>query len=159
MPPEAVKYIVIHCSATGPTTDIGVTEIERWHRERGFLRIGYHFVIRRDGTVERGRPLNMPGAHAVGFNNNSVAVCWVGGVDAQSKVRDNRTREQIDTLRLVVTALTRQFPGAQVVGHRDLSPDRNGDGVISPNEWLKGCPSFDVKKWWESAKPQTSSIT
>lgn len=153
LPPEAVKFIVIHCSATAPTLDIGAEEIGRWHRERGFLRIGYHFVVRRDGSIERGRALNAPGAHAAGFNDKSIGICWVGGVDAKGAVQDNRTTAQRATLARLVSEMVRQFPGAEVVGHRDLSPDKNGDGVVSPNEWLKGCPSFDVRKWWAAAKP------
>lgn len=155
LPPDAVKFIVIHCSATRPDMDIGATEIEQWHRRRGFLRIGYHFVVRRDGTVETGRPLDTQGAHAAGYNDESIAVCWVGGVDANGAVQDNRTPHQMREMRRLVTDLVRRFPQAAVLGHRDLSQDLNGDGVISPNEWMKGCPSFDVKRWWAAARPQS----
>lgn len=153
LPPEAVKFIVIHCSATSPALDVGAEEISEWHRARGFLRIGYHFVVRRDGSIERGRPLNTQGAHASGFNDKSIGICWVGGVDTKGAVQDNRTPAQRLALARLVAAMARQFPDAEVVGHRDLTPDRNRDGVVSPNEWLKGCPSFDVRKWWAGAKP------
>jgi N-acetyl-anhydromuramyl-L-alanine amidase AmpD len=58
--------------------DIGREEIEAWHLERGFDAVGYHFIIRRDGTIEEGRPLDVMGAHAKGFNAESLGVCLVG---------------------------------------------------------------------------------
>ena len=150
MKPSDIKYIVVHCSATKRTQDIGVVEINRWHRDRGWSGIGYHFVIRRDGTVETGRPINKAGAHAYGVNRVSWGICMVGGLDYQGDPVDNFTPPQYDALRAVVTTLKAFAPDAEVLGHRDLSPDINGDGVIEEWEWLKSCPCFDVKKWWGS---------
>jgi N-acetylmuramoyl-L-alanine amidase len=130
-------------------------DIDRAHRKRGFFEIGYHFVIGRDGLIEEGRPLNRQGAHVVGFNHISVGICMVGGVSEHdaNKVENNFTPAQFNSLRKLLIDLQQKFPGARVVGHRDLSPDRNKDGRITPNEWLKGCPSFDAPAWWESVKP------
>lgn len=159
MKPTDVKYLVVHCSATQPKLDIGAKEIDRMHRERGFLKIGYHFVIRRDGHVESGRALDQIGAHVEGHNHESLGICMVGGVNAKGKAENNFTAEQFATLRSLLRLLVNgyggavaHYPHAEVLGHRDLSPDRNHDGRISPNEWLKECPCFDVREWWATNK-------
>lgn len=144
-------YIVVHCSATGPTADIGADEIDNWHRNRTppFAEIGYHAVIRRDGEIEFGRHFDQQGAHVQGQNFRSVGVCMVGGVDKNGKAEDNFTEDQFDSLWVVLLTLERAYPDAEILGHRDLSPDLDGDGVVEPHEWLKDCPSFDVRKWIE----------
>jgi N-acetylmuramoyl-L-alanine amidase len=147
--PSDVKYLVVHCSATPPKADIGVLEIDRMHRERGFLRIGYHFVIRRSGQVQTGREVSAVGAHVAGYNDKSLGICMVGGVSAKGKAENNFTPEQFVALRSLLAGLKQgEYAQAEVLGHRDLSPDKNHDGRISPNEWLKDCPCFDVRAWW-----------
>lgn len=142
---RSIELLVVHCSATRPDLDIGAREIDTWHRNRGWDGIGYHDVIRRDGTVEDGRPLKSPGAHARGHNANSIGVCLIGGVNRQVEVENNFTDEQFDVLEGYIRMRLAEFPSiTKVCGHRDLSPDLNGDGKITSNEWLKGCPSFDV---------------
>lgn len=149
---RSTKQIVVHCSATQPTQDIGAREIRKWHRAapNNFVDIGYHFVVRRNGVIEAGRPMDAVGAHARGFNATSISVCLVGGIDKKGKPQNNFTDEQMTTLRDLVRTLTHFYPEAWVLGHRDLFPDRNGDGVVDKNDWLKDCPCFDVPKWWES---------
>lgn len=150
---RATDYLVVHCTATGPQHDIGAVEVDRWHREQGYKAIGYHHVIRRDGTIERGRPLFSLGAHVKGYNNVSLGVALVGGTDPSGKkAQDNFTAYQYDTLRELLTILRRTFPYAQLLGHRDLSPDKDGDGEVEPEEWLKSCPSFDVRAWAKGVK-------
>ena len=127
--------IVVHCSATQPKQDIGAAEIERWHRQRSFLAIGYHYVIRRDGTVELGRPDDTVGAHVEGHNSTSVGICLVGGVDAKLKPQDNFTAEQYAALHDLLVEVKAKYPEAEILGHRDFP------GVD------KACPSFDVKDW------------
>lgn len=140
-PIRSVDFIVIHCAATRPSQDIGAKEIRRWHKERGWFDIGYHYVIRRDGDVEKGRPDDRPGAHARGFNERSLGICWVGGVAEDGKTpEDNRTPEQIEALATLLDQLTGLYPEAEVLGHRDL-----------PNV-KKACPSFDVRSWWAKEK-------
>lgn len=135
--PGAVKYLVVHCSATPAHMDIGVEEIRRWHREKGWFDVGYHFVIRRDGTIEYGRATDVPGAHARGFNHRSIGICLVGGTKADKKTPEqNFTIKQYNALRDLLPELRLQFPWAEVIGHRDL-PNVN-----------KACPSFDVREWW-----------
>lgn len=138
-------FIVVHCAATRSTQDIGRKEIDAMHRQRGFSSIGYHYVIRRNGVVELGRPTNTIGAHVLGFNDRSIGICMVGGVAADGKtVEDNFTSAQFATLAAMLPTLQAQYPGARITSHRDLSPDKNRNGKIEPNEWLKGCPSFDI---------------
>lgn len=135
--PGDVKFLAVHCSATGPAQDVGVADIDRWHRLRGFLKVGYHFVIRRDGRVEQGRKLTERGAHVEGSNHNSIGICMVGGVDGSKlqKPQANFTEAQLATLRGLITQLHTVYPDATVQGHRDF-----------PNV-AKACPSFDVKHW------------
>lgn len=162
---ENVNKIVVHCSATRAGMDIGATDIDKWHRDEphNWSMIGYHFVIRRDGTLEYGRPLTRQGVHTRGHNQNSWGICMVGGVkqiiiDGKAKLvaDDNFTPAQYATLRTVVMMLKAIAPDAEVLGHRDLSPDRNNDGVIDKWEWVKDCPCFDVRLWYSQAVPQAA---
>lgn len=141
-----VNYIIIHCSATKADRDFTAKDVDTAHRYRGFSSAAYHFYIRKNGDVEPMRPLDQPGAHCYGYNRNSVGVCYEGGLDANGAPADTRTEAQKTSMRYVVGRLLSQFPGAKVVGHRDLSPDLNGNGRIEPIEWLKQCPCFEVSR-------------
>lgn len=132
---KEVKYLVVHCAATPPSMDIGAKEIRQWHLKRGWADIGYHRIIRRDGTIEEGRPEHVAGAHVRGFNRVSLAVCLVGGVDDENKPEDNFTKEQFSSLKSLLDQWAEKYPEAEIRGHRDFP------GV------KKACPSFDVKKW------------
>jgi N-acetylmuramoyl-L-alanine amidase len=145
-----INYLVVHCSATRPKTHVDASVIERMHRERGFLKIGYHYVILRDGTVQKGRQDSEVGAHVAGHNTGSLGICLVGGLsNTTGKPENNYTNEQFASLSGLILKLSKEHPRAFVLGHRDLSPDLNKDGVIQKTEWLKECPCFDVKEWWE----------
>lgn len=126
---------------------ITAADIDRMHKQRGFAKIGYHRFVRLDGTIERGRDDEIPGAHVQGHNSYTIGICYAGGVDAKGKAKDTRTQAQKASLRRLVDEYLAKYPGAKVVGHRDLSPDKDGDGVVERHEWLKDCPSFDVKAW------------
>ena len=131
-----IKYIVIHCAATRPSADIGAREIDGWHKAQGWLGIGYHYVIRRNGEIENGRPDEQPGAHVSGYNSNSIGVCLVGGLDERGKPSgDHYAPEQWESLAELVRRLIEQYPLADIRGHRDF-----------PNV-KKDCPCFDVKHW------------
>lgn len=164
-----IQFIVIHCSATKPSQNLTAEDIRQMHTKpkseggKGWRDIGYHFVIQRDGTLESGRPMNKVGAHAYGFNKvpdawrpMSWGVCMIGGVDESGKPEDNFTSEQFQALNNLLPGLMVQAPKAAILGHRDLSPDIDGDGVVEPFEWLKSCPCFDVKRYC-SAKGLTRS--
>lgn len=155
---KGIKQIVLHCTATREGQDIDAATIKKWHTNpkskggQGWNDIGYHFVIALDGKVERGRDESVPGSHVRGFNTGSIGVVYVGGLDAQGKGKDTRTDAQKEAMRRLVAALLIAYPQAKVMGHRDLSPDKDGDGVVERHEWLKECPCFDAAAWWESVK-------
>lgn len=132
----SVDWLVVHCAATPPDMDIGVDEIRIWHMQRGFADVGYHYIIRRDGTIEKGRTDITPGAHARGYNMHSLGICMVGGAKKNStKAEANFTPHQYLTLATLLDDLSTEYPDAEILGHRDL-PGVN-----------KGCPSFDVREW------------
>lgn len=139
-----IDYLVLHCSATREGDSLSPEALEEAHRLRGFRCTGYHFYIRRDGTTVGTRPLKLVGAHVQGYNKHSIGICYEGGLDAAGRAADTRTSAQRSALRLLVSRLLRRFPNARVCGHRDLSPDLNGNGRVEPHEWLKQCPCFDV---------------
>jgi len=143
-----IDMIVVHCAATQEGHAYKASDIDRWHKLRGFSKIGYHYVIDLDGTVEQGRQEDEVGAHVEGHNAHSIGVCYVGGLADDNKTpKDTRTPQQIAAMRTLIMGLMSRFPHAKIVGHRDLSPDLNHDGTISPNEWMKACPSFNVHDW------------
>ena len=142
---RAINRIVIHCTATKQGIDHDVKYVRGLHKARGFRDIGYHFLIHLDGKIERGRPWDIPGAHAKGYNSDSIGIAYVGGLDENGKPKDTRTVAQMHSVRASVEIIKAQYPMIKVVGHRDLSVDLNGDGVISKGEWMKACPCFDVK--------------
>jgi len=148
-PLTRIDFIAIHCSATPATSDIGAADIRRWHRAQGWRDIGYHYVIRRDGTIEKGRPDDMPGAHEPKINSRSLSVCLVGGsppvgspAHKKGLGEDNFTDAQWASLKKLVTELHRKHPKAEVLGHRDVPGVR------------KACPSFDARAWWAANKPK-----
>ena len=134
---EETKYIVIHCSQTRPSQSyVDARTIDRWHRERGWLKIGYGGVILRDGAYEQGREDNEVQAHVKGYNHTSFGLCLVGGAKEEDwKVgEDNFTAEQWESLKVQLTRLVKLYPDARIVGHYDL--DKN-----------KTCPNFDVQDY------------
>lgn len=128
---EHIEKIVIHCADTPASMDIGVDEIQRWHLDRGWADIGYHYVIRRDGEIEIGRPESIQGAHVRGHNRNSLGICLVGG-----KGGFNFTARQMEALKELVARLRDKYSVAEIYGHRDLDSG-------------KECPSFDVGEYFE----------
>lgn len=146
-----IDMIVIHCSATPEGKWFDEGDIDAWHKDRGFNGIGYHYIITLDGDVRAGRPESQIGAHAKGYNSNSIGICYIGGMDSKGKkAKDTRTPEQIKSMDVLINELCSKYPIVELVGHRDLSPDLNGDGEITPNEWMKQCPSFEVRDRYQS---------
>ena len=146
-----INLIVIHCSATREDRMLTPDDLELQHRRRGFNGIGDHYYIRKDGTVCLTRAIERIGAHVKGFNSESIGICYEGGLDCRGRPADTRTPEQHAALRLLIHQLKEKFPGCRVCGHRDLSPDRNGNGEIEPEEWIKACPCFEVKEEFNSS--------
>lgn len=139
---KVVKYLAVHCAFTKESQDIGAKEIRDWHvRGNGWSDIGYHYVIRRNGTVEPGRKLNVVGAHVQGFNWCSVGICLAGGMSADGKPVENFTKEQMAALYDLLCELKKKFPDAKIQGHRDFP------------KVSKACPCFDAGKWFANFKP------
>jgi hypothetical protein len=130
-----IRRIIIHCTATPEGRDVSAAEINDWHTARGWNGIGYHAVVRLDGRIEPGRPIADVGAHTRGHNDDSLGICYVGGVDADGRTpKDTRTLEQVRALAVQLRQWIRAYniPPNQVFGHRDFDA-------------MKACPSFDVE--------------
>ena len=112
---------------------------------RKYSDIGYNIYIERDGSIHQGRPFGSVLAHARGHNTGFLSICYEGGLDPGGKPRDTRTDAQKQSLLIVQLFIERMYNVTTWLGHRDLSPDLNQDGEITPDEWLKECPCFDVK--------------
>lgn len=148
---RTIDSIIIHCSATPCGKDFTAADIDRWHRQRSFNGIGYHFVIRLDGAIENGRPISKPGAHCIGWNNRSIGICYIGGLNACGRPADTRTPAQKKAMKELVKRLQNEHFGIRtIIGHRDTSPDLNNNGQIELQEFIKSCPCFDVRTWLKS---------
>ena len=130
---DSVRFLVLHCSATRRNQDYSVEQLRRDHKARGFYDIGYHFYIRKDGTMTQHRKLLEVGAHARPYNRCSIGICYEGGLDEHGKPCDTRTPEQTERILDVLTRLHKLFPKAKIVGHRDL-----------PGSIPKECPCLDT---------------
>lgn len=128
-----INKIIIHCTKTLPDKDIGLHEITKWHRAKGYFGCGYHFIIRRDGTIEKARPIEQAGCHTTGHNQDSIAICLVGGINENGKLVDNFNTTQLTSLRNLIDRLTDTYHALEILGHNQLA---NTD-----------CPSFSVKDW------------
>lgn len=132
-----ITHLVVHCSATPEGKRFTAADIDRWHKERGWEMIGYHFVILLDGTIEMGRPISKVGAHVSGYNATTIGICLIGGMDATGKkAKDTYNEKQLASLHALLHDMKEKFPKAEVLGHRDF-----------PNVH-KECPSKDIRAWW-----------
>lgn len=126
-----ITEIIVHCTATPEGRAVTAADVDRWHRQRGFDGIGYHYLVYLDGTVAEGRPIERIGAHCKGHNANSIGVCYVGGLATDRKTpKDTRTSGQKDALLQLINRLRTEYPGVKVRGHRDYA--------------RKDCPCFDA---------------
>ena len=133
-----IDKIIIHCSATPAGNDISAETIRDWHvKGNKWDDIGYHFIVRLDGSLEYGRMVDRPGAHCKGHNKYSIGICYVGGMDKDMKhPQDTRTAKQIASLLELLRLLKKFHPNATIHGHRDFSK--------------KACPSFDATCEYEN---------
>ena len=136
-----INDLIIHCSATFPDRCVTIADITRWHQQRGWKTIGYHYVILPDGTVQTGRPLEEAGAHCRNHNAHSIGICYIGGMAYSNGARDTtgkgypsdtRTEAQKAALRRLLQELRTRFPNAQIHGHSNYAP--------------KACPCFDAPR-------------
>lgn len=130
-----VDEIILHCSATREARDFSASDIRRWHLERGFADIGYHFVVRLDGTVEPGRDINRMGAHCLNHNRLSVGICYIGGLGTDGRPKDTRTAPQRVALEALLRRLRQHFPSATIHGHNEFA--------------AKACPCFNARAEYE----------
>jgi len=137
---KTTDYLVVHCAASQPLPSINAATIRQWHKSKGWQDIGYHYVIKIDGTVETGREIMEVGAHVAGHNSDSVGICMVGGVDKNGYSVNNFKPAQFKALRKLLNELLARFPKSVILGHRDFK------GV------KKDCPCFDVTDWWAGIK-------
>lgn len=130
-----IARIIIHCLDTYADQDVDVAEVRRWHMAQGWQDIGYAYLIKRDGTIEQGRPESRVGAHVKGHNHDSIGVAMAGGRGKSGRPECNFTRHQWAALDHLVTQLLVRHPGAEVSGH---------------NDWTEGkaCPTFSARDWW-----------
>ena len=132
---KKIKYIIVHCTATAEFKDFKAKDVDKWHKQRGWDCIGYHYIIDLDGTIEKGRPETKIGAHCKGFNDCSIGVCYVGGLASDNKTpKDTRTNAQKASLLKLIKQLKAKYQNAKVVGHKDM-----------PNVH-KACPCFEAKR-------------
>ena len=138
---RTVTLLIIHCSAVRPGQRSSVSDIDRWHRAWGWKSCGYHFVVRRDGAVETGRPLREQGAHCRNHNRHSIGICYEGGLDDEGRAADTRTPAQRQALRRLLERLHKRYPMAVIAGHRDLDPQ-------------KACPCYDAVSEYRDLQPR-----
>ena len=136
MSADSIKFLVLHCSASRCDQDYSVEQLRRDHKARGFYDIGYHFYIRKDGTMTQHRKLLEVGAHARPYNRCSIGICYEGGLDEHGKPYNTMTAEQETRLVNLFRNLKSLFPKAKIVGHRDL-----------PGTTPKECPCLDAGSW------------
>ena len=138
---RTITLLVIHCSAVRPNQTSSAAQIDTWHRRQGWkLGIGYHYVVRRDGQIEPGRPVWMVGAHCKNHNAHSLGICYEGGLNARGQPADTRTLAQKLAMLQLLEVLHRKYPKALIVGHHDLNPQ-------------KDCPCFDAVKEYAELQP------
>lgn len=150
---RTIHTIIVHCSATVEGEHVSAKIIDRWHRTQGYNSIGYHYVIQPNGIIERGRSEESVGAHCKGHNLHSIGICYVGGLDMEGNPKDTRTPAQKESLSLLIEDICNRHPIKSIGGHRDFSPDLNGNGIIERHEWVKACPCFEVREEWGGQQP------
>ena len=132
-----INEIIVHCTATPEGRDYTVADIRQMHKAQGWVDIGYHYLVYRDGSIHEGRNVDMVGAHCQGHNAQSIGVCYVGGVARDGKTpKDTRTQAQKDALVHLLMQLVCLYPDATIRGHRDFA--------------AKACPSFDATREYKN---------
>ena len=139
-----IKYIAVHCTAGSQKQSI--EDLRAEFRRKGWKKPGYHFVVKPDGGIVQMLDEEEVSNGVKGYNSVIINVAYIGGIDAQGKATDNRTEAQKQSLENLLRILRGKYPKAVIQGHRDFSPDLNGNGKIEKCEWIKACPCFDAKE-------------
>lgn len=140
---RTIKYIAVHCTAGSQHTTI--KELQQEFRRKGWKNPGYHYVVAADGTITQLLDEDKVSNGVKGYNSVLINVAYIGGIDAEGKLVDNRTDAQKTSLMALLGMLHKKYPTATIQGHRDFSPDLNRNGRIEPSEYIKACPCFDAK--------------
>lgn len=140
---RTITRIFIHCTASSQATT-SVASLLAEFKQKGWTKPGYHYVVFPDGVTEQLLSESQVANGVKGYNQHSIHVAYVGGIDGKLRAVDNRTGEQKATLLRVLRALRKAYPNAQILGHRDISPDKNHNGKVDPWERIKECPCFDA---------------
>lgn len=141
--PRKIKYIVIHCTATSPEAKQQAI-LDGW-RKKGWKANGYHWLVSKNGLAVRLQDDEIDSNGVLGKNHESINICYIGGLK-DGKGTDTRTDEQKEAILVLLEGYRKKYPSATILGHRDLSKDKNGNGIIESFEWIKLCPCFDAKK-------------
>ncbi|NDV94346.1 hypothetical protein D0T84_05360 [Dysgonomonas sp. 521] len=128
-----IKHIIIHASATKEGRPYKIEDIDVWHKNLGWKKCGYHYVIELDGKIRKGRSEEEIGAHAFGWNKNSIGICYIGGLGKNGEAKDTRTLQQKSALTALLYDLKVRYPEAEIIGHRDTGAQ-------------KSCPCFEVRE-------------
>lgn len=143
-----IERIFVHCTAGSQKQTI--EDLKAEFRRKGWRNPGYHLVIMPSGRVERLLSDEQISNGVQGYNSTAINVAYVGGIDENGKGVDNRTPEQKKSLISVLSELKKKYPDAEILGHRDISPDTNGNGIVDPWERIKECPCFNAKEEYKS---------
>ena len=144
-----INKIIIHCTATSPNVK-NHKILSNW-RKLGWKSNGYHWLIDKDGIATRLQDDKFVSNGVAGHNSRSIHLCYIGGIENKKAV-DTRTPEQKETFIFLIESYLNKYPGSEVLGHRNLSPDLDKDGIVEPHEWVKVCPCFDVKEEYKNLK-------
>lgn len=145
-----IKYIFVHCTASQQTAT--VQQILKEFTQRGWRIPGYHYIVDPKGMLTQLVAEDRISNGVKGYNAESINVAYIGGIDSKKKAIDNRTPEQKKTLLNILTRLKKKYPNAIIMGHRDISPDKNHNGIVDAWERIKECPCFDAKTEYENLK-------
>lgn len=137
-----IERIFIHCTASQQTAT--VKSIMNEFKRKGWEYPGYHYLIDSTGKINQLLDTKHVSNGVQGYNQTAINIAYIGGIDANGKAIDNRTKEQKQSLIRILLALRKKYPEAKILGHRDISPDTNDNGIVDPWERIKECPCFDA---------------
>lgn len=149
-----IQYIFVHCTAT--SADTTAAALLAAFKQRGWTAPGYHYAIRKDGHIVKLLDELFVANGVAGYNAHAIHVAYIGGIDSNGQPTDNRTAEQKASLVTLLRLLRTDYPAARILGHRDISPDLNGNGTVDPWERIKACPCFDAEDEYRHLRPVTS---
>ena len=145
---RSIKRIFVHCTAGSQKQT--VADLLAEFKRKGWRNPGYHVVITPDGECHQLLDYEKVSNGVKGYNSTSINVAYMGGIDSKLNPVDNRTDEQKQSLVRLLKELKCRYPKAQILGHRDISPDTNHNGIVDPWERIKACPCFDAIKEYEN---------